>query len=483
MLKALGILIMTIGLSAANRGAPATPLNPAITPPTTIFVDCAASSRGNGTARHPWWRITDALDQARSLRRADPRRIVILVAAGECSGNFEPQPIAVQTRPPELLPLVLNIPNLTLHGAGIMEYVDGYPVAQRPGTATTVTVDTPRFGALDNVVMLIGPTADGARADGTVVEGMRIDVAFNSWLGLYVTRTQRLAVRDNVVEHVGFGDMSVTDSSGSITGNVLHDGTPGLFVGAGSQVSPARLYVGGNTITGTHSGLTILGNSMATEQLDMGANPLAMLPYRIDPTDREQGNRIEAEIAGNDVSYNYAGLRFSMLGIFHYPYSQVGTIKANVHDNRFLDNSGFPFSIEAGYLFRGTSSYWTNPDPFDFPDGFFGFLAAPFVIHGPFDGPYSAVANVHLEHNLWSNADIAPVAPAQLTFTYTDAADPTLGAPDPALFIHYPYLRNSRMNIEDDDGLFSLPGAIRDDLRLYDPLDGTALLNQTRIRH
>jgi hypothetical protein len=44
-------------------------------------------------------------------------------------------------------------------------------------------------------------------------------------------------------------------------------------------------------------------------------------------------------------------------------------------------------------------------------------------------------------------------------------------------------MRNSRLNFVDQDGLFSQPGIIRDDLRLYDPFDGVALLNQTRIRH
>jgi hypothetical protein len=46
------------------------------------------------------------------------------VAAGTCSRNFETQPTGQTTRPPELLALVLNVPNLTLHGAGVMKYAD-----------------------------------------------------------------------------------------------------------------------------------------------------------------------------------------------------------------------------------------------------------------------------------------------------------------------------------------------------------------------
>jgi len=46
---------------------------------------------------------------------------------------------------------------------------------------------------------------------------------------------------------------------------------------------------------------------------------------------------------------------------------------------------------------------------------------------------------------------------------------------------HYAYMRNSCLNLEDEDGFLSLPGVIRDDLRPFDPLDGTALQNRTRI--
>ena len=477
MYRALPSLLLALGLPAIGIGA----LPTAVSSTPTIYVDCAATFQGTGSARRPYWRITDALEGARRLRQADPRRIVIRVAAGVCSGNFEAQPTGRTDRPPELLPLVVNVPNLTLHGTGVMEYADGFPVAHRPGTATTISVDTPHFGALDNAVIFIGPTTDGGRADGAVIEGLAIDDAFNSWLGIFMTRTAGLTVRNVVVEHVGFGVVQATDCSGSIVGNALHDGTPGLFVAAGARSSPAKLYVGGNTITGNYEGLAVLGNSMATEQLDMGANPIAVLPYPVNPTYSEMGNHIDVEIAGNDVSSNYVGLRLALLGIFHYPYSQSGHINASVHDNRFVDNAGFPLAIDEGYVFRGTSGYWTHPDPMDFPDGFFGWLAAPFVTHGPIDGPYTGIANVRLNHNLWSNANVAPTAPALLTLTYIDAADPAAGAPDPNLFAHYPYMRNSRLNLEDHDGLLSLPGVIRDDLRTTDPLDGTTLNNVTRI--
>ncbi len=466
--------------AAAPRLSHAQSVETAASSPATVYVDCAATSRGNGSEARPYWRITDALEKARALRRESARRIAIRVAPGTCSGNFETQPTGQSTRPPELLPLVLNVPNLTLHGAGVMDYAEGFPVAPRAGTATTVTVDTQHLGLFNNAVIYVGPTTDGGRADGTVIEGLVIDDAFNSWFGMFINRTQRITVRNNVVEHVNWGAISGSECSGRIVGNVVHDGIPGIIVAAGTPSNPSSLYIGGNTATRNYAGVFVFGTAMATEHLDMGANPLEELPYPINPTANQMGNHIEVEMAGNDVSNNYYGLRVMMLGGTKYPYAQTGNISANFHHNRFIDNDGYPFAVDQGYAYRATSNYWTNPGP---DENWSGFLATPFITHGPIDGPYSASVSVILEHNVWKNPGVDLIAPALLTFSHIEVYDPATGAPDPSLVPVFTYMHNSRLNFVDDDGLLSQPGVIRDDLRLFDPLDGvTVLNNRTRIR-
>lgn len=486
---ALAIALLAFGIVMCAVAVPpglAQSLGTATSLSSTLYVDCAATSRGNGSAARPYWRITDALERARALRRGSSGRITIRVAPGTCSGNFETQPSEPTARPPELLPLVLNVPNLTLHGAGVMKYADGYPVASRTGTATTVTVDTLHAGEFDTTVIYVGPTTDGGRADGAVIEGLVVDAAFNSYFtyGMFITRTQRITIRNNVVEHVTLGAINGSECSGRIVGNVVHDGSPGMLFAAGTTENPSRLYIGGNSATNNYEGVGFFGDSIATEHLDMGANRLKELPYLINPTDSQMGNHIEVELAGNDVSSNFVGLRFTMLGGGRYPYSRTGYIRASVHDNRFIDNSGFPFAVDQGFVFRATwSNYWTNPNPNGDIDGWLGFLATPFITHGPFDGPYSGSVNAIFKDDLWSNPNITPIAPAIMTFSYIDVYDPATGEPQRSLVPEYTYMRNSRLTFVDEDRLFSQPGVIRDDLRLYDPFDGVALLNQTRIRH
>ena len=265
----------------------------------------------------------------------------------------------------------------------------------------------------------------------------------------------------------------------------MHGGSPGILVAAGTSENPSRLYIGGNSATDNYEGVGVFGNSGVTDHLDMGANPLEPLPFPVNPAASQMGNHIEVDFEGNDVSNNYFGLRLTILGGGRYPYAQTGSISANVHKNRFIDNAGYPFAVDEGFVFRGTSGYWTDPNPdiTDFPEGFLGYLAAPFITHGPFDGPYSGNLNASFEDNVWSNPNIAPIAPAILTYSNLNVYDPATRVPDPNLVPVYSYMRNSRLNFVDEDSLLSRPGVIRDDLRLYDPFDGAALLNQTRIRH
>jgi len=177
-----------------------------------------------------------------------------------------------------------------------MEYADGLPIALRTGTATTVTVDTSRLGAFSNTVIYVGPTTDGCRSDGTVIEGLEIDDAFNSYYGMFITRTQRLTIHGNVVEHVNWGAMVLSESSGRIVGNAVHDGFPGKLFAAGSARNPSRLYIESNTVANNNDGVRFFGTSVVTEHLDMGANTRVELPSPINPTASQMADHLEVKL-------------------------------------------------------------------------------------------------------------------------------------------------------------------------------------------
>src|SRR5262245_39645949 len=86
-----------------------------------VYVDAAGSPNGDGSAANPYWRITDAVNRARDDRQnatiPTTETIVIHVAPGTYIGSYSPPGSARQM---ELLPLVLNMPNVALSGATVL---------------------------------------------------------------------------------------------------------------------------------------------------------------------------------------------------------------------------------------------------------------------------------------------------------------------------------------------------------------------------
>src|SRR5262245_11277254 len=88
-----------------------------------LYADASVAANGDGAAARPYWRITDAVARARLLRQtaAIPagERIVIHVAPGVYLGSKVNS--ALNHNPHyEELPLLLNVPNLTLAGSTIL---------------------------------------------------------------------------------------------------------------------------------------------------------------------------------------------------------------------------------------------------------------------------------------------------------------------------------------------------------------------------
>ncbi len=65
---------------------------------TQLYVDASAAQNGDGSQRNPYWRITDAVVRARTLRQEDgeggdddnEKRIVIHVLPGTYTGMYGP---------------------------------------------------------------------------------------------------------------------------------------------------------------------------------------------------------------------------------------------------------------------------------------------------------------------------------------------------------------------------------------------------------
>src|SRR5262249_32293180 len=143
-----------------------------------LYADASVNANGDGSAARPYWRITEAVVRARLLRQTaaipPSERIVIHVAPGVYVGSQE-NPVLNQNPRYEALPILLNVPNLTLAGSTILTTDGrGLPTGMVPGTETLVqSVDY--AGVYTESVILISRTTDGGIGNDVTVTGLHLD--------------------------------------------------------------------------------------------------------------------------------------------------------------------------------------------------------------------------------------------------------------------------------------------------------------------
>ena len=74
-LLVFGIVMCAVAVPPSPTRSPGT-----ATSSSTLYVDCAATSRGNGNEAHPYGRIPDALEQARLFKSDDCHNMLIRLA-------------------------------------------------------------------------------------------------------------------------------------------------------------------------------------------------------------------------------------------------------------------------------------------------------------------------------------------------------------------------------------------------------------------
>src|SRR6266849_3883575 len=110
---------------------------PALARQADLYVDAAAKENGDGSREHPFWRITDGVVAARELR-PHHRRITLHVQPGTYVGSYDPDHLAGNPRL-ELLPIILNVSNLSLEGGTELDEDAGHlPTGAYPPESETL---------------------------------------------------------------------------------------------------------------------------------------------------------------------------------------------------------------------------------------------------------------------------------------------------------------------------------------------------------
>ena len=296
-------------------------------------------------------RIGDAIAAARAGRlargelQAAACRITINIAAGSFRGSGHPG-----TDPSlEHWPLTVDVPDLTLHGAFVMQ-LDSHGRATGAGVgplATTLAPIDPLDGyntGADRALVLAFGHPGGSAGNGLVVEGfvMRSGVPDGGWAGngVFSTRVSGLTVRGNRFER-GFDvtfDLRTTSAAleqNSIIGTGLCDmclAGPGVY-----QVSSNLLLAG------------------ALEGILITPAIVLPVPRGVEPDSLPATADVSGDIANNEVRDHLrtpvgAGIRVGALGLFAWDVPSKSHY--TIHDN-LLVNNRFAMLVEASFPVPG----------------------------------------------------------------------------------------------------------------------------------
>jgi hypothetical protein len=414
-----------------------------------LYTDANVAANGDGSVARPFWRITEAVESARALRRTgaipSSERIVIHVAAGVYFGSKE-NPVLNKNPRYEPLPILLNVPNLTLAGATVLTTdARGLPTGMMPGSETLLATQD-FYPDTGQSLILFSRTTDGGVGDDVTVSGFHLDFAGHAASGfpaaVRLDRVSNFAIRRNLISHAGVG-VYATRASGGIEGNLITEGFSGVAAKGGSRQHPSQYVITANRrVAGEGSGVIIEADGLAP-QIDVGANKVELVPLPTSETREDPPFTTEAVVMGNDCSDNASsGLKCFMYAPPIKPINPLvssGTVTPRMT------------VAASGNTLRRNGRYGLVVDAND----------AQRSINRPLNGEFTGAFQ--------SNA-LADNEPSDVCFTFTAVAV-TLGI---APLKDIKFLQNASLNITDLDG--ELAGFDYDN-PIADPFDGTVLNN------
>lgn len=307
-------------------------------------------------------RIGDALAVARAGRIARNEtavascRMTIEVGSGVFAGSSNPS-----TDPAfERLPLVIDVPDISLHGAftmaidpggratgGLLQGTASTTLVASPGLLTTRLGGAQNFLAEPEIIVMDLPTGPGGV--GAIIEGFVFqsgNSAANAAPGgnaVFAMRAKGLRVRHNRFEGGFTEPISFTASQAVLEENHVSGkgGSCGICL-----VGPGTYEVTGNRLTGP-------GGIPGIFTLPVGVLPL---PPMVAPLVPPTAALITATITNNEVTNHLqnqagAGLRIGALGNSSSDVSSASRIIAR---NNTLVNNTFGVMVEAAFPVLGT---------------------------------------------------------------------------------------------------------------------------------
>lgn len=297
----------------------------------SMYVDPDAAESSDGVH---FASISDALDAARAGRIARGEnesagcRITINVPAGTYLGSFD----LGASAPTERLPLLVNVPDITLRGSFRMG-VDGKGRATGEnldgGPGTLLVPDRPLvFMPITEALILVADNPAGFRGNNAVIEGLDFgsgrEPGSNGGIGVIALRVEGLVLRGNRFEQ---GLTSASDLRAS-SGRVAFNYGEGLGTSCGHCLAGPGAYVAtGNRLIDGGLGGIYVSAALAHLPFSLGANNGAEVePYLLPAAAAVDATLLNNEIRGHRRLPIGFGVRILALGPSSAEVPQVSRV-------------------------------------------------------------------------------------------------------------------------------------------------------------
>ncbi len=346
-----------------------------------LYVNVSSPPHGSGTINSPYARITDAVVRARADRqnRLIPasETIVIHVAPGAYVGQFAPSTNTNE----EILPIVLNVPNLVLQGSTILTADSaGVPTGVAENGHQSIISSKDDSSNFLTALLIIVRTTDSSAGDAVTVAGFTF-TGNASCQGIIADHVSHFSIAGNIISGA-YANVYSRAASGTIAGNLLLSADTIGYIGEGgtgrfpSTVSVTRNRISDNGEIGA-VGVTY-PSDMA---VDLGGTGLTALSFQFGGNDPDMPNGFVLAVRGNHVCRSPMGIRLFVAPLI--PNAQS------------IRDAGTPtlLAIISGNSIHNSDQYGLVVDGGDAPPGF---------------APYSGTVLLFLAGNSISGSGIQP---------------------------------------------------------------------------
>jgi hypothetical protein len=301
--------------------------------PTALAVSHTSSKPDDATHFH---RIGDALAAARAGRLARRElqsaacRITITVGPGVFQGRGVP----TENRFLEVYPLMVDVPDITLRGALVMEVKGGRATGKNLAPLATTLARQPEANGFAAPLIVANAHPGGSAGHGLTVEGLQFESGNGGGFAVLSLRVRRLVLQGNRF----LGGFSVTLDLRATHALIARNQLKGTIGCDMCLAGPGAYQVTGNRLLGVSTGEGILVVPAASLGVPAGVEPFVVPAFAA----------VSADIGNNEVRDHRTRTISAAIRLLGVTAPDVrGAVHVTAHDNLLVNNM-FAVILDAG---------------------------------------------------------------------------------------------------------------------------------------